>query len=226
MNERKMLLTAVVGSRLHNLHNEQSDTDRRGIYMVPLLYVVSPYRNLKSTHWVEGAAKTDADDTSYELRHFCKMGTQCNPSVLEVLWSNIVLSTTPLGDELRENKQKFLDSKRIFDAHRGYAANQLKKMNLFEPDPERTPKTIVAYIRVLQQGAELLRTGDFSPQVTKNRSFLLEVKNHFSIEMVPAVGKMFTEVQADIKEAYESNEERFKPDIEWVEQFLLRAYTT
>ena len=223
--EREAVLTVVVGSRLHGLHTEQSDIDRRGIYKIPLLYIISPYRDASTTHWVEGEKEQDADDTSYEIRHFCKLASQCNPSVLEVLWSNIVIGTTPLGEELRANRSRFLDSKRIHDSHKGYAANQLKKMYLFEPNPTRTPKAAVAYIRVLQQAVELLATGDFSPQVAKDRDFLMEVKYNFSVDLIPELSRRFAALQAELELVYKNNEGRFHSNIEWVENFLLRAYT-
>ena len=214
-----LLLKVVVGSRLHGLENPESDYDYRGVFLEPAIAHLSPFRKVRNNAWIEG----DVDDTTYELSYFCKMLTQGNPSALEVLWSNKIESSSELGEKLCANKDKFLDAERIFEAHKGYALNQLKKMNLFNPD-DRTPKFAVAYVRSMQQGIELLNTGSFSPQVIRNRDLLLEVKHHFDADKhVQKLGEMFSELSKEIIEA-RIRTQLDKPDLEWIENFLLEAY--
>jgi len=213
------ILQVVTGSKLHGLDNKYSDTDIRGIHMHSIKDILSPYRKIKNIQWIEG----DVDNTSYELMEFCKMATQGNPNILEVLWSNQIIENSDAGLELQKNRHKFLDSKRIFDAHKGYAHNQYKKMNLFEPD-KRTPKFCVAYIRTLQSGIGLLKKGDFSPQVTRNKDFLLEIKYNFDKVDVGKLGKMFEKLQIEFAETYYKNENNFTPDIEWIENFIYNRY--
>ena len=210
----------VVGSRLHNLFNENSDYDIRGIFIHPLYDILSPFKTVKNTQWIEG----DEDNTAYELREFAKMATQGNPSVLEVLWSNQVRETSPLGQELVANRHKFLDSKRIFEAHKGYAHNQYNKMNLFEPDA-RTPKFAVAYVRSLQQAIELLATGEFSPQVVRNHDFLMDVKYNFNSTHIEKLSKLFAELQVELADTFTKNHDKFQADLEWIETFIYKAYT-
>ena len=171
----KEVLKVITGSKLHRLDNEKSDTDYRGVFMADIKDILSPFKTVKNTSWIEG----DDDNTSYELAAFCKMLTRGNPSALEVLWSDKVEFSSDVGDMLRLYRDKFLDTHNIFEAFRGYAHNQYKKMNLFEPDA-RTPKFDVAYIRTLQQGVELLSTGTFSPELKINKELLLEVKIDFN----------------------------------------------
>lgn len=218
----EIITEVIVGSRLHNLYNEKSDYDIRGIFMHPIQDLVSPFKKIKNTSWVEG----DEDNTAYELREFCKMATQGNPTVLEILWSNQIRSDSPVAKEMRENRHKFLDSKRVFEAHKGYAHNQYNKMNLFEPD-NRTPKFAVAYLRSLQQAKELLATGEFSPQVQGElRDFLLDVKYNFRDELVPELSKRFAEMQVELADVYAKHHDKFKPDIAWIEEFVFSAYIT
>lgn len=216
----KKILEVVVGSRLHDLYNEESDYDYRGIFMHPVEDLISPFKKLKNTSWIEG----DEDNTAYELRDFCKLATQGNPTILEILWSNQVRSNTPIGEELRKNREKFLDSKRIFEAHKGYAHNQYTKMNLFEPDA-RTPKFAIAYIRSLFQARQLLEFGTFEPQVTGVlKEFLMDVKYNFRPDLVEKLSAMFAESQTLLAATFFKNHDKFKPDIEWIEDFLNRAY--
>lgn len=215
----KTILSVVVGSRLHNLHNEKSDYDIRGIFLNDSSELFDPFSKPRSTSWIEG----DEDNTAYELKDFCKYAVQGNATILEILWSTEIRTLTRAALEMKQNRHKFLDSKRIYEAHKGYAHNQYNKMNLFEPDA-RTPKFAVAYVRSLLQGMELLATGDFTPQVTKYRDFLLDVKYNFRPELVPELSRLFSQLQVEFADVYAKNHDKFKPDLEWVRRFCETTY--
>ena len=216
-----VILSVVVGSRLHGLNKPDSDYDIRGIFMHPLCNLVSPFKTLKNTSWIEG----DEDNTAYELRDFCKLAAYGNPTILEIMWSDMVRENSPLGEELQANRHRFLDSKRIFEAHKGYAHNQYSKMNMFEPDA-RTPKFAVAYIRVLVQGMQLLESGTFSPQIGPEwREFLLDVKYNFRPDLVPVLAQRFSLLQVQFADCYAKHHDTFSPDVPWIEDYLYRAYT-
>lgn len=216
----QIITEVVVGSRLHNLYNEKSDYDIRGIFMHPLKDLVSPFKKIKNTSWIEG----DEDNTAYELREFCKMATQGNPTVLEILWSNQIRQDSATAKTLRDNRHKFLDSRRIFEAHKGYAHNQYTKMNLFAPDA-RTPKFSVAYLRSLEQAKQLLATGEFNPQVTGElREFLMDVKYNFRDELVPELSRRFAEMQVELADVFAKYHDQFKPDFDWIEEFVYYSY--
>lgn len=218
----KTILSVVVGSRLHGLAKEDSDYDIRGVFMHPIKDIVSPFQNLKNTSWIEG----DEDNTAYELRDFCKLATKGNATILETLWSNQVQEESSEGKILRANRHRFLDSKAIFEAHKGYAHNQYTKMNLFEPDA-RTPKFAIAYVRVLTQATQLLASGTFSPQIEnkKQKKFLMEVKHNWNAKKhIPELSRGFASLQVGLANVYANNPNKFTPDIEWIEDFLIKAY--
>ena len=221
--EPKILGTFVVGSRLHNLHNDDSDFDYRGVHISPLISHLSPFQKPKNTVWIEG----DVDNTSFELTDFCRLAVYGNPTILEILFSNIIKLTTPAMEELRLNRHKFLDSTRIFEAAKGYANNQYNKMSLFTPD-KRTPKFAVAYLRTLWQNTEFLKTGELPVQVTgQMRDFLYKIKyydyNKFS-EITPQLVSEFTKWQVELANSYYQNHQKFQPDINWIENFILKTY--
>ncbi len=217
----KTILSVVVGSRLHGLAREGADHDVRGIFMHPLRDIVSPFKSPKNTSWIEG----DEDNTAYELRDFCKLCTVGNATILEVLWSNMVRENSEIGKKLQKNRIKFLDSKRVFEAHKGYAHNQYNKMNLFEPD-DRTPKFAVAYLRVLQQAKQLLITGSYNPQILDDKDFILDVKFNFNQKHIPELSKRFAKLQVELADIYARHHDKFTPDFDWIENFLLEAYET
>lgn len=221
----KIITKVVVGSRLHGLANEKSDWDFRGIHMYSLKDTLSPFKKLKNTDWVEG----DQDNTSYELAEFCKNATQGNATILEVFFSDQIIDDSPIAQEMRANWKKFMDTDRFVMASRGYAANQLNKMALFDDigmkGQNRTPKFAIAYIRVLWQCEQFLLYDQFKCQIDdpELKAFLLEVKNNWSDDMVPLLTQKFTEMQAGVSLAWKQAF-KHKPDIEWIEDFIYRAY--
>lgn len=221
-----ILTKVVVGSRLHGLATEASDWDYRGIHMYSLRDTLSPFKTLKNTDWVEG----DADNTSYELAEFCKNATKGNATILEVFFSDQVISTSPIADVMRANWQKFMDSDQFVMASRGYAANQLNKMALFDDigikDQHRTPKFAIAYIRVLWQCKEFLQHNQFKCTIDDEelKNFLLGVKTNWNPAMVPELTERFALLQAAVSLAW-AKAEKLKPDIEWIEDFIYKAYT-
>lgn len=222
----KVITKVLVGSQLHGLATPTSDFDYRGIHMYSLKDTLSPFKTLKNTDWVEG----DQDNTSYELAQFCKSAVKGNATILEVFFSDKIIETSPIADEMRANWKKFMDTDQFVMASRGYAANQLSKMALFDDigmkGQSRTPKFAVAYIRVLWQCAEFLKTGQFKCSIDdpKLREFLLEVKTNFSPEMVPVLTEKFSLLQGEVSQAW-ANSHKMKPDIEWIEDFIYRSYT-
>lgn len=211
----------VVGSRLHKLNNDNSDYDYRGIFTVPLIEIISPFRRQKNTSWIEGKD----DDTSFELINFVKMATSGNPTVLEILWSDMIIESSVLGAILVDQKWHLLDTDRIYKAHLGYSFNQQKKMDLYNPDPIRTPKTICAYIRALRQGTQLLYTGNFDTEYNyPDRDFLLEIKYDYKRSMVGRVSELMQQARQELEEAYTKTTLVLKPNFEWIENFLLSAY--
>lgn len=221
----KVIKKVVVGSRLHGLNNDTSDWDYRGIYMDDLKSFLSPFKKNKTTSWIEG----DIDDTSYELADFCFKATKGNATILEVFFSDKVEESSTIAEEMRQNWEKFIDTNYFVMASRGYAHNQLNKMELFEnkgiKGQDRTPKFAVAYCRVLWQCAEFLKTGQFSCYITDSelREFLLKVKHDWKYEYVPELTERFSLLQGEVSRNW-AKAEILKPDIEWIEDFIYRAY--
>jgi len=220
-----ILANVVVGSRLHGLHKPTSDWDYRGIHMHPVKAMISPFQTIKNTTWIEG----DDDNTSYELTDFCKGAVHGNATYMEVFFSDQVIHSSMAHQEMRENWKKFVDTKKFVLASQGYAQNQLNKMYLFEDEgvngQRRTGKFVVAYIRVMWQCAEFLRTGKFECKIPDGemRDFMLKVKGDWKVQYVPEAMKWFMKLQSEVSEAV-GTAEMLEPDIEWIEDFIDRTY--
>lgn len=228
----KQLTKVVVGSRLHGLHTENSDWDYRGIHIHPLREKLSPFRTLKNTTWIEG----DEDNTSYELADFCKLATKGNATILEVFFSDQVVESSPLADEMRANWTKFIDTKNFVNASRGYAHNQWNKFYNFESQgvkgQERTAKFAVAFLRVMWQCEQFLLTGEFKCNLEESDLYpLLKRIKPMSREEIqkelPVIVEAMSQMDMRVAKAEgDASPEilNMKPDIDWIEDFLYRAY--
>ncbi|WP_174704097.1 nucleotidyltransferase domain-containing protein, partial [Streptomyces viridosporus] len=74
----------VMGSRAFGLATEDSDTDRRGVFLAPTPLF---WRFDKPPTHVEGPAE---EQFSWELERFCELALRANPTILECLHSPLV----------------------------------------------------------------------------------------------------------------------------------------
>lgn len=229
----KILAKVVVGSRLHHTATPESDWDYRGIFKSDLKSTLSPFRTQKNNSWIEG----DEDNTSYELRHFCKLATKGDATIWEVFKSDMVIETSPLHKELQENWMKFMDTQAFIRASRGYATNQYKKAlsydDLGESGQIRTAKFMIAFLRVMWQCEQYLLTGEFicSLDTCPYYDFIKQIKGLPRGKLdIPLCFSKLEEMNQKLYKAEEwckqNAPERYnhKPDIDYIEDFLLRAY--
>src|SRR5690606_7700822 len=116
----RVIYRCVVGSRAFGLATEDSDTDRRGIYLPPA-----------ELHWslygVPGQLENDANQEAYwELQKFLVMALKGNPNILECLYSPLVELATPLAEELLAMREAFL-SRLVYQTYNGYVMSQFKR---------------------------------------------------------------------------------------------------
>ena len=99
--EQFIIYRCVVGSRAYGLETEESDTDRRGIYLAPAELQCSLF----------GAPEQFEDNVRqscyWELQKFIVMALRANPNILECLFSPLVEKTTELGAELLAIREAF-----------------------------------------------------------------------------------------------------------------------
>ena len=132
--EQFIIYRCAVGSRAYGLDHDDSDTDRRGIYLAPA-----------ELQWSLFGAPEQFEDNAtqscyWELQKFLTMALKANPNILECLYSPTVEKVTPLGKELLAMREAFL-SQMIFQTFNGYAMSQFKKIEQdFRNQPSREAK--------------------------------------------------------------------------------------
>jgi hypothetical protein len=116
-----VIYRCVIGSRAYGLATDESDVDRRGVYLPPA-----------ELHWSlygvpEQVEDQDADECYWELQKFLVLALKANPNILEVLHTPIVEHVTPLGQELLAMRAAFL-SKLVYQTYNAYVMSQFKKL--------------------------------------------------------------------------------------------------
>ena len=214
--EYNYILKSLVGSRAHNLHNEDSDYDYRGVFLTPTKELLKLNSTTKQTNWSED--KTE-DSTSWELGHFLFLATKCNPTILEVFLAPIEL-ITDVGASLISQFQRVWNSKGVMDAFIGYGYNQRKKF--LDKKDNRPHKYATAYLRTLIQAFELLTYGTFTIDFKEHEEYntLLAWKSgNYTIGEV--IDKTWA-WEDKVRKAYEHNPDK-KTDYEQLNSWLLKV---
>jgi predicted nucleotidyltransferase len=141
-----LLLKCISGSRAYNLHTATSDTDIKGIFVLPR-------HELYGLTFTEQLANESNDEVYFEIKRFIDLLVKNNPNILELLSTpdNCVLYRHPLMQLIRPDD--FL-SKLCMDTFAGYAKTQIKKargLNKKINRPfEKERKTVLDFCYVLQ----------------------------------------------------------------------------
>ncbi|MEV1287639.1 nucleotidyltransferase domain-containing protein [Micromonospora sp. NPDC049679] len=167
---RHTIYAAVIGSRAYGLSHEGSDTDVRGVYAAP---TATFWSLTKPPPHVDGPGP---DQFSWEVERFCELALKANPNLLELLHSPVVLTITPLGEELLALRSAFM-SQLVYQTYSGYVLSQFKKL---ETDLRRHGqpkwKHAMHLLRLLLAAGGLLRHGRLTVDVGGHRDRLLAVR--------------------------------------------------
>ena len=171
MTEPVTIARVIVGSRLHGLALPDSDTDVRRVWVTDVAEMLSP--------WPPDAPEMAPEEDGWELRHFVGLLVKGNPTVLEVLASDLTLGPVdPSWEELRRLTPATLDPGALHRAHTGYIVSQRRLIEdaRRRGDERRAAKAAVAALRIADQGADLLRSGVLPTTVTRHRDLQMAIR--------------------------------------------------
>lgn len=211
----RVIFRCVIGSRAYGLEDENSDTDRRGIYLPPADLQWSLYGVPKQLE------NDETQEVYWELQKFIVLALKANPNVLECLNSPIIEFATPLGEELLAMKDAFL-SKLVFQTYSGYVASQFKKMQADIRNQGQVKwKHVMHLIRLLHSGIHVLKSGTVNIEVGPLRDRLRQIK----LGELPwdEVEAWRLELHQQMNAAYESTSLPERPDYEKANAFLVDA---
>ena len=219
------ILKVIVGSKAHHLDTNKSDTDYRGVFVVPTSELLRIGPKHDETRWIEGRE----DDTSWEIGKFLLMATKCNPTVLECFLAPVTWHENPTinkayydayGKELRDLFPYVWNSQYVKDAFIGYGLNQRKKF--FENQDKRAPKYATAYLRVLYNAWELLSTGTFSVDMRVTSIYEQLIRFKKGEYQVGEVIQACWDWETKVLKAYKANPDK-QTNMEPVNEFLLKV---
>jgi predicted nucleotidyltransferase len=212
---QRVIYRCVIGSQAYGLANEDSDIDRRGIYLPPA-----------DLHWSlygtpEQLERDETQEAYWELQKFLILALKANPNVLEALYTPIVELATPLAEELLAIRSIFL-SRLVYQTFNGYVMSQFKKMQADLRNHGQVKwKHVMHLIRLLITGIDVLQTGIVPVRVEKHRDALLAIR-HGQMPWQD-VERWRLSLHADFDAAFATTRLPMRPDYERANAFLIHA---
>ena len=151
-NSGSIIFECVAGSRLYGLATKDSDTDIRGVFILPK----SKYYSLD---YIEQVSNETNDVVYYELNKFVSLCLKNNPNFMELLYvpEELVLLEHPIFKEL---KNIMFVSKLCASTYVNYAYTQIKKAKglhkKFMNPMGRTKKSVLDFCYVLDNNKSIL----------------------------------------------------------------------
>ncbi|WP_318217951.1 DNA polymerase beta superfamily protein [Streptomyces sp. SCL15-6] len=209
------IYACVMGSRAFGLATEDSDTDRRGVFLAPTPLF---WRFEKPPAHIEGPAE---EQFSWELERFCELALRANPNILECLHSPLVEYADETGRELLALRDAFL-SRRAHGTFTRYAHGQRRKLDA-DVRTHGAPrwKHAMHLLRLLTSARDLLRTGTLTVGVGDRREALLAVKR--GEVPWPEVDSRMARLIEESERAVRHSPLPDEPDRRRVEDFLVRV---
>ncbi|HEY7087127.1 MAG TPA: nucleotidyltransferase domain-containing protein, partial [Tepidisphaeraceae bacterium] len=165
-----VIYRCVIGSRAYGLDSDQSDTDRRGIYLPPA--------RMQWSLWgvPEQLENQETEETYWEIQKFITLALKANPNVLECLYTPLIEHATDLARELLGMRSSFL-SKMVYQTYNGYVMSQFKKLQAEIRNRGAIKwKHVMHLIRLLLSGITVLRDAFVPVRVDERRDKLLAIK--------------------------------------------------
>lgn len=214
----RIFYRCIIGSRAYGLEGDDSDTDYRGIYLPPA-----------DLHWSlygvpDQIDREETQEQYWELQRFLVLALKANPNVLECLYTPLVETITPLGEELLQMRSSFL-SRMIFQTYNGYVTSQFKKMQSDIRNQGQVKwKHVMHLIRLLISGISVLRQGVIPVRMDEHRQQLLGVKRG----EVPweETEKWRLSLHREFEQAVQQTSLPERPDYERANALLVKARRT
>ena len=212
-----VFLRVVTGSRAFGLSTPESDEDRRGIYLPPATWhwsLTKPPEQVDSI--IDGV-----DVIDWEIEKYLSQALKGNPTILETLWSPLLLFANELGEELVSLRRCFL-SRRLIATYSGYSQNQfaLMERKARSGEPFRV-KHAMHLIRLLHSGIHAARTGEILVDVGEHRDELLAIRR--GERTWDEVAARRAELDAEFRAAFDASTLPASPDTARVNEFLINA---
>ena len=210
-----IVFQCVVGSRAYGLSREDSDVDRRGVYLPPADLEWSLYGVPEQ---LENSA---TDECYWEMKKFIVLALKANPNILECLFTPIVEKTSEIGEMLQNRREIFL-SKLVYQTYNGYVMSQFKKLEQdLRNNGEIKWKHAMHLIRLLLQGISILTEQHVPVNVVSHREALLAIRDGH--EPWESVNRWRLSLHSDFENAFRQTTLPDSPDYASANRILIEA---
>ncbi|MBU6453652.1 MAG: nucleotidyltransferase domain-containing protein [Cyanobacteria bacterium REEB67] len=210
-----IIYRCVVGSRAFGLDVEDSDIDKRGIFLPPAHLQWSLYgmpEQLEDVH---------TQECYWELQKFLVLALKANPNILECLYTPLIELATPLAQELLDGREHLL-SKLVYQTYNGYVLSQFKKLEQdWRARGELKWKHVMHLVRLLYSGVTILRENSVPVRIVDNRERFIAIRN--GEVSWHEVNEWRLDLHKQFERAYDETSLPERPDYEWANDFLIRA---
>jgi len=213
-----VIYKCVIGSRAYGLDVDDSDIDRRGIYL--------PSANLQwSLYGIpEQIENVETQECYWELQKFLVLGLKANPNILECLYTPLIEQANPIAQELLAGREAFL-SKLVYQTYNGYVLSQFRKL---EQDLRTAGKLkwkhVMHLIRLLLSGITILEEKYVPVRVNEHKDYLMAIRR--GEESWADIDQFRLDLHKKFDRAFEKTSLPDRPNYEWVNKFLIQARRT
>jgi len=231
----------IVGSVAYGVNNDNSDTDIYG-FSIPYKDMIfphlrgeiggfgTPYERFEQyqEHHVKDQEK-EYDITIFSIVKFMHFCMKNNPNFIDTLFTprRCILYTTRVGELVREKRYLFLH-KGAWHAFKGYAYNQMHKMEIKNPEPGSNRALLIekygydidfAYhvVRLLNEVEQILIEGDLD--IERNREQLKSIRRGEWKE--EDIKNYFATKEKDLEKVYLNSKLPYGPNEKLIKQLLI-----
>lgn len=223
------LLVVLGGSHAYGTNTPDSDVDYRGVM------AATPDMLVGVGSWDHQYECRDPDTLLYTLPKLVRLALAANPNILDVLFApaDVVLQSTPLGDELRAMAPRFL-SKRVARTYLHYASGQMKRLRVQNAGSRHgvhqelmdrfhyDTKNGMHLVRLYRMGYEILTTGEVRVRRDDAEELLAIRNGAWSLRRIEEVAE---EMDRRCLEAAERSKLPDEPEEEAVTRWLMVRQT-
>lgn len=203
----------LYGSHAHGTATPTSDTDWRGVYLLPntdFLGLDTP----KTTFEVK-----ESDEVYWELGHFCRLLLKGNPNIVGMLFApdDCIAEVLPAFLPLLDNRERFLHKDTV-RAYLGWVHRELGDIaRMHKGNAKRlshVPRLLWEIQSVVQWGTLVVRPPDLK------RDFIVGIKTGAVDydEAVAEIGSMLLDIEAQAEKATLP-----EPPRDWLQRYLLET---
>ena len=221
---------------MYSLNTPQSDKDERGCFLHNDIHNVIGLGRFEHQE-----SRAGGEDVEFkEFRAALGLIRNGNTQMLELLHNENWLEITPLWQKVQQNKEKLLDSNKIFKCLSGFAQSEIRAAfgettgRISGPVRKAalekygfSPKNVVHTLRLLYTGIMFFEMNQYLVNFDNwpaFREFLMEIKTVPQKFNAASLKKLCLEYDANMKSAFNNRTKTNQFDENFADSLILEAY--